>query len=227
MAIGLTVIDTLHYKPSIKAINKTLDTLGDKISNIYWFSDIDYPEEKRVQTDWIQIPKIKKYNDDYGYITLRLCPTTCVEEHNLIIHSDGFAVNKDAWTDEFLEYDYIGAAWNDGTVGNGGFTLRSRKLYDALIDMMIGYKSSHYKEFLTNIQYSVFNGQEWLIPEDNIICKIHRDTLINDYGIKFAPLELANRFSVEHYSTTWRGKSLGFHGKHGIAIDYGINLGEI
>jgi len=226
MAIGLTVIDTLHYKPSIRAINKTLDTLGDKITNVYWFSDIDYPEEPRVHTDWIKIPKIKNYNDEYGYITLRLCPINCVEEYNLIIHPDGFAVNRDAWTDKFLEYDYIGASWNDGAVGNGGFSLRSRKLYDALIDMNVAYETSDYKNLLTNSYYSVYNGQEWLVPEDNIICKIHKDTLVRDYGIKFAPIELANRFSVEHYNTVWRGQSLGFHGKHGIAKDYGINLEE-
>lgn len=227
MAIGLTVIDTLYYKPSIRAINKTLETLGDKITNLYWFSDIDYPEEKKVNTDWIKIPKIKSYNDDYGYITLRLCPITCVEDFNLIIHSDGFAVNREAWTDEFFEYDYIGASWQNGDVGNGGFSLRSKKLYQALTDMFVGYKSSHYKELLNDTNHSVFNGKEWLIPEDNVICKIHRHKLETDYGIKFAPLELANRFSVEHYPTEWRGKSLGFHGKHGIAKDYGINLEEI
>jgi hypothetical protein len=225
MAIGLTVIDTLHYRPSIKAINRTLDTLHDKITKVYWFSDIDYPEEKRVQTDWIKIPKIKSYNDDYGYITLKLCPHVCVEEHNLIIHSDGFAVNKDAWTDEFLEYDYIGAAWQDGNVGNGGFCLRSRKLYDALLNMNIGYSTQDYIEYINDTRMYVGHDEKF-IPEDNVICKIHRQTLETNYNIKFAPLELANRFSVEHYPTEWKSKSLGFHGKHGIANDYGINLEE-
>jgi hypothetical protein len=71
------------------------------------------------------------YNNDYSRITLKLCPEICIEDFNLIIHADGFAVNSEAWTSEFLNYDYIGARWGDGIVGNGGFCLRSRKLYDA------------------------------------------------------------------------------------------------
>lgn len=53
----------------------------------------------------------------------------------LIIQYDGFILNPDAWTDEFLEYDYIGAPWwytDDCNVGNGGFSLRSKKLLEIL-----------------------------------------------------------------------------------------------
>jgi hypothetical protein len=221
--ISITVIDSLHYKPSINAVNKTLDTIGDKISNVYWFSDIDWGIS-RSHVTWVKIPKIKNYNDDYGFITLKLVPHICTEEHNLIIHADGFAVNREAWTDEFLEYDYVGAAWGNGMIGNGGFCLRSRKLYDALLDMNIGYKTSDYSHVVDNPEYHVISDGKYLIPEDNIICKIHRHTLETKYGIKFAPLELANRFSVEHFPTPWLGKSLGFHGKHGIAAHYGVEL---
>ncbi len=30
----------------------------------------------------------------------------------LVIQYDGFILNPDAWRDEFLDYDYIGAPWN-------------------------------------------------------------------------------------------------------------------
>jgi len=30
----------------------------------------------------------------------------------LVIQYDGFILNPDAWRDEFLDYDYIGASWN-------------------------------------------------------------------------------------------------------------------
>jgi len=223
--ISLTVIDSLHYKPSIKAANKTIQTLGDKITKVYWFSDIGTDEINGAEVTWVKIPKIKNYNDEYGFITLKMVPQICTESHNLIIHSDGFAVNKEAWTDEFLEYDYIGAAWSNGMVGNGGFCLRSRKLYDALLYMNIGYKTPDYKDYLNNSEYYVITNGEQLVPEDNIICKIYKHTLETKYGIKFAPTHIANRFSVEHnYNHEWVGKSLGFHGKHGIALQYGVEL---
>ena len=66
--ISVTVIDTLNYWPSIKALNKTIDTLEDKIECVYWFSDIPFPEQIRVPIFWIKIPKIMNYNDEYGKI---------------------------------------------------------------------------------------------------------------------------------------------------------------
>ena len=228
MAISITCVDTLDYTPTIKALKRTIKTLGDKITKVYWFSDIDIPEDVGVPVTWVIIPKIKVYNNDYSFVTLKLCPEVCVENYNLIIHADGFAVNSAAWTDEFLKYDYIGARWGDGVnmVGNGGFCLRSRKLYDAFIDMKIKNLTSEYPEYMNDVACYVINdaGEKW-IPEDNIICKIHRNTLEKDYGIKFAPLHLANQFSIEHFiNSEWLGKSLGFHGKHGIAKHYGVEL---
>jgi hypothetical protein len=223
--LSITVIDTLHYTPSIKALKKTLETLGDKITSVYWFSDIPFPEPIDVEVFWIKIPRIKSYNDEYGNITLKLCPVICTEDFNLIIHSDGFAVNKDAWTDEFFEYDYIGATWQDGRVGNGGFCLRSQKLYQALNKMNVNFATEQFGGLIHNSDYHVFTKGQYLIPEDNVICKIHRNELETKHGIKFAPSHIANRFSVElNYNHEWVGKSLGFHGKHGIAKNYGVEL---
>jgi hypothetical protein len=226
MAISITCIDTLHYTPTITALKKTIETLGDKITRVYWFSDIDFPDTIDVPVTWIKIDTIKVYNEDYSHITLKMCPEICVEEHNLIIHPDGFAVNREAWTDEFLEYDYIGACWGDGTVGNGGFCLRSRKLYDAFISIGVKNSTNDYQDYMNDSFYYVITETgEKFIPEDNIICKVHREKLEKEYDIKFAPLHIANQFSIErNYSSVWLGKSLGFHGKHGVADYYGVKL---
>jgi len=226
MAISITCIDTLNYTPTITALKKTIETLGDKITKVYWFSDIDFPDTIDVPVTWIKVDPIKIYNEDYSHITLKLCPEVCIEEHNLIIHPDGFAVNREAWTDEFLEYDYIGACWQDGTVGNGGFCLRSRKLYDAFISIGVKNSTNDYQDYMNDsFYYVITESGEKFIPEDNIICKVHREKLEKEYDIKFAPLYIANRFSIEHnYSSVWLGKSLGFHGKHGVADYYGVKL---
>ena len=61
--------------------------------------------------------------------------------HVLLIQWDGYVVNPAAFEASFLECDYIGAKWfwfDDGMrVGNGGFSLRSRKLLAALQDPRI------------------------------------------------------------------------------------------
>ena len=45
MAISITCIDTLHYTPTIEALKRTIKTLGDKVTKVYWFSDIDLIED--------------------------------------------------------------------------------------------------------------------------------------------------------------------------------------
>lgn len=108
----------------------------------------------------------------------------------LVIQWDGYVINPGAWTDEFLQYDYIGAPWHfrtDFKVGNGGFSLRSKKLMTLLAT----------SPEITRLH-----------PEDDTTAIIYRQFLI-DRGIKFAPLELARKFSTEN--EPYRA-SFGFHG---------------
>lgn len=104
---------------------------------------------------------------------------------------DGFVRDGTAWSDEFLDYDYIGAPWpqyhDHMNVGNGGFSLRSRKLLAAT----------------ANIDP---NGD----PEDFVICRTHRVRLENQYGLRFADMDVATRFSYERGEST--GLQFGFHG---------------
>lgn len=232
--LSITCIDAYTYEPTIQALLKTEETLhhaGIRVSKVYWFSDIPMPENAaqrlqflNIDVQWTKIKRFKRYTDEYNFITLKLVPHIAVEDFNLIIHADGFAINADAWTDEFLNYDYIGARWPNGGVGNGGFCLRSRKLYDAMLSMDIGYESINYD--LGDSRYYVIDGKgDKVVPEDNIICKIYRDELQEVYDIKFATNEIADRFSIEHnMGSPWLGKSLGFHGKHGVAKHYGVDL---
>lgn len=111
--------------------------------------------------------------------------------HVLVIQWDGFVLNPAAWCADFLAYDYIGAPWRHipepYSVGNGGFSLRSRRLIDMLAEP--AFVPSH--------------------PEDLAICRTHRDAL-ERRGIRFAPVALANRFAVE--DGLLRPDAFGFHG---------------
>jgi Protein of unknown function (DUF5672) len=114
----------------------------------------------------------------------------------LVIQHDGFVLNPEAWREEFLAYDYIGAPlWINGRhiVGNGGFSLRSKKLLEVLQDDAI----------------QIPDG----VPEDLFICVTLHDRL-EQRGIKFAPLELAQRFALEGNEkdgVVWTDQ-FGFHG---------------
>jgi hypothetical protein len=114
-------------------------------------------------------------------------------DHVLIIQWDGFVLNPHLWDNEFLQYDYIGAPWwyDSRNVGNGGFSLRSKKLLLALMDPV--YTLTH--------------------PEDDKICREYGHDLEMMHDIRFAPEELAAKFSFEpseKYTTTDLG-TFGFH----------------
>lgn len=109
----------------------------------------------------------------------------------LVCQWDGYVLNPGLWRPEFLDYDYIGASWPQfdagRDVGNGGFSLRSRRLLDLCAQP--GFAPSH--------------------PEDLAICHRNRDWL-DRHGIAFAPRALADRFSCERRGTP--DGTFGFHG---------------
>lgn len=117
----------------------------------------------------------------------------CIETpHVLLVQWDGYVVNPAAWDPAFLECDYIGAKWfwadAGERVGNGGFSLRSRKLLEALQDPRI--------QLVDN--------------EDVTIGRVFRPLLETEHGIRFADEALADRFSFEAAYPI--GKPFGFHG---------------
>jgi hypothetical protein len=110
--------------------------------------------------------------------------------HVLIMQWDSFIVHPRQWQSAFLACDYIGAPWSHRpvAVGNGGFSLRSRRLYDALPQLSIAQPH----------------------PEDYAICELHGDRLRQEFGMRFADAGLASRFAFEGIAPT--GPTFGFHG---------------
>jgi hypothetical protein len=118
--------------------------------------------------------------------------------HVLIAQWDGFVVDPGSWDPGFLDWDYLGAPWggrpgDDHRVGNGGFSLRSRRLLVALGDPALAPQH----------------------PEDVAICVTHREALEKRHGIRFAPLALAERFAYE--SLRPAAPTFGFHGAVNLA----------
>jgi tetratricopeptide (TPR) repeat protein len=115
-------------------------------------------------------------------------------EHALVIQWDGYVVNPAAWRSEFLEFDYIGAKWwhQDGcNVGNGGFSLRSKKLLGAVQALAL---------------------TDCTINEDDMICRTSRRTLEVKHGVRFASEAVADQFAFERNPPRGPDLPFGFHG---------------
>lgn len=133
---------------------------------------------------------------DYSQFVLRRLPAYISTSHVLVTQWDGFVVDGSAWTDAFLVHDYIGAPWPsqpvETAVGNGGFSLRSRRLLAAGMDPRI----------------------QTLHPEDTVLCVQQRDFLQRVHGVSFAPQKLAQRFAFENQTSDQA--TFGFHGPYNL-----------
>ncbi len=111
--------------------------------------------------------------------------------HCLVAQWDGHVLDARRWQPEMLDWDYIGASWpqfDDGhDVGNGGFSLRSRRLMELCGDP--AFVSCH--------------------PEDVAIGRTNR-VWLEGQGMRFAPRELADGFAAER--TGDPQESFGYHG---------------
>jgi len=128
------------------------------------------------------------------------------------VERDSAIINPSVWTNDFFDYDYIGAPWHisnnlENRVGNGGFSLRSKKLLETTAKLQ--YDKHH-----PNPLYGC-------APEDWFFC-VKKYPEMKQQGIKFAPPDLAFDFSVEHSSPDIKSynpnvlssyKSFGFHGE--------------
>jgi hypothetical protein len=234
MSLSISCVDTLNYEKSMYAIKRTIHTLREKTSvdHIYWYSDIKLPETfEGVPVTNVVIKKLTG-QATYSYVTLKMCPMICEQDFDLIVQWDGYAVNPEAWTDKFFDYDYIGATWDDGVVGNGGFSLRSNNLYEKLLELNINYRVEQFDETFIEPFVNPARDRDGskFAGEDVVICRIYKEQL-EKLGIKFAPHSIADQFSIENHSVVapwtgqlnpWVGKSLGFHGKHGILQLYNV-----
>lgn len=175
--------------------------------------DLTFTEKNGVQIYSLKIPQLSYYTynkfcvENLYHILQKI---DC--SHFLMIQDDGFIINPNLWSDDFLAYDYIGAPWINNedepkfgwvetygmktSVGNGGFSLRSKKFIE--ISSKLRYNST--------------------ANEDVFLCAVMHD-YFTEHGLKFAPIDIAAIFSLETKTRQYNSleKCFGFHGKHNLA----------
>lgn len=186
--VTLCAAASVNVAATVAAMKASLDQV--EFADCLLFTDKEFPSlDPRIR--WMSIAPLKS-GADYSEFLLRRLSDFVMTPQCLIVQWDGFVLSPDAWKPEFLDCDYIGAPWPqfaDGhDVGNGGFSLRSRKLLDACKDA--DFKAGH--------------------PEDVVICRTNRSLLEDKYGIRFAEAALADSFAFERRRPV--GPTFGFHG---------------
>lgn len=189
--LTIVAVDTANHRLTARAIEQAVQVSDAK--RVLVLSDQDiYPG-----SDWHKIEPITQV--EYSRVVLKDLAPLVSTDHYMVIQYDGMPIDTTKWQDEFLNYDYIGAAWPWGPanrqVGNGGFSIRSRRLAELCQDPQVvfnpdGYGDNNYME-------------------DTHICHLYRD-LLESQGMKWAPVSLAKQFSAE--IPAGRYPTYGFHG---------------
>ena len=175
--VTLVTIETMYHGLAKRAMEETLARVPFKHAMV--FSDQDFlPGAKHV--------KIEHGNmESYCNLLLKGMLEHVETEYVIFQQWDAMVHDGTKWKDYFLLNDYIGAVWpwrpHGQNVGNGGFSLRSRRLLEALQDPHIQLDPT---------------DPEHGIQEDNYIAIKHRPWL-ETQGIVFAYPNVANQFSIE------------------------------
>lgn len=208
----LIAMDRIDFKRSVLLT----DASRTNMDNIYPILDRNRIQYIDIRSDLND----NMLNDDANRFGFRDEFLVAVKEHMtddfcLNFQHDSTVIDTSYWEPEFLKYDYIGAPWPMSiiqssdmvagrippdqiptVVGNGGFSLRSRKF----VENTVGLESHHKNEDLN-------------------ICIFNYDHLASQ-GVKIADANLASRFSVERpckYASfdprlIFTYRSFGFHG---------------
>ena len=188
--VTLVCVDTLNHALALRALERSRERL--RFARSLLLTDA-VPAHVAVPAG-IDVERIEalRSRDDYSWFMLRGLLPYVRTSHALVVQWDGYVANAEAWQADFLACDYVGARWfwfDDGhDVGNGGFSLRSRRLLEALQDPRVALHEA----------------------EDLTIGRDCRDWLERDHGIRFADGALADRFAFEAAYPI--GRPFGFHG---------------
>ena len=186
-SVALVSVACTKVPETIEAMRKCQAQMEFNRSVLFTHEDIQFPGIEVVKIDKLDY---KGYNE---FIVMKLWQYIGTD-YVLLVQNDGYITDVSKWDNEFMNYDYIGAPWpipDDETtyrtpnkrlvrVGNGGFSFRSRRLLRA--------------PTILGLEFTDNGTGFW--HEDGNLCVHHGDTL-QDAGIKFAPIDIAAKFSTE------------------------------
>ena len=197
--VTLCAIDCVDPSLAIRSLRRSMKGCSFGAAKLLTSRSCRYED---VET--VQIPQISS-KEGYSRFVMKDLARYVDTAFTLVTQWDGYVVNPGNWCPEFLQCDYIGATWDVDLirswgetpahiVGNGGFSLRSKRLLAAGGDRRLAQ----------------------IHPEDAQLCRRYRPILEAEYGIRYADAALADQFSFE--ANLQPATPFGFHGAYNIAL---------
>lgn len=208
---SLVAISDIKIKETIQALTKSHKLSKPTKTILFTSKSVTLKRNESKIINIIQINEIKSLKD-YSHFIIYSLHKYIDSTHVLIVQWDGYVINGQKWNKSFLNYDYIGAPFiprfkdesysrdkNGGfhAIGNGGFSMRSKRLLEA---------PTKYK-LVDNFSFTNYH-------EDGFFSVYHR-YFFESKGFLWAPFSIANNFSIESPISIKDLKELpfGFHGR--------------
>ena len=185
--VTLVMIDTQCHELARLAME-------DSLRNIEFGDAVIFSDEpiNVAGARWVKVPKWPNIAECSHFMWYEL-PDHIETKWAINIQWDSWIVDVSCWTDEFLQYDYVGAPWwydDNLNVGNG-CALRSRSL--------MRFLQANKERFPLAIS-----------QEDHLIGRVYRSALEKG-GFKWAPETLASQFSLECTRPSDNSRHFMFH----------------
>lgn len=187
-SISLVIMDTDCHVLANEALKRSMKFIK--------FDDVLIYSDKTEPWDGLPVKKIDPLTDasQYSNFIVNELHKDLTTQFVLIVQFDGFILSHLEWNNLFLRYDYIGAPWpkhNHGehNVGNGGFSLRTKRLCEEVATYGYSYEKEQ-------------------IHEDLYICQTLRPEL-EKKKFYFPHESIASHFAAESY--VYRYPTFGFH----------------
>jgi len=200
--VTLLAISSIEIPATIKALQISAEKIN--FAKIVLVSDVK-PDDLPDNIEYKYYPKITNTHE-FDVFAVEHLGEYFDTSHVLMVQYHGYVIHPELWDDDWLKYDFIGALWPERPefisvstntmvrVGNGGFSLRSKKLYDTV--EKLGLKCVYDRGYSN---------------DDGLLNSYYRKTLIEN-GINYPLPEAVAKFSYENLVPENVGlQTFGFH----------------
>ena len=187
--VTLVAVATTEVEATLKAIKySTKELRFDRVvlfSHYKPLSDFD-------EYDYIKIEPFDNVGDWGRFIVFDLYKYITTN-YIILIHADGFIVNPASWDDNFLNYDYIGAPW---PIPKDNFSYRDNLGNIVRVGNSVSLRSYKLLKMPSDLNLSWDRLDHGYFHEDGFLAVQFRH-IFQENGIKFAPFDIACKFSRE------------------------------
>ena len=216
--VTLLAVSSVNIKATLKALLHSMKKID--FARVLFLTDAEPRQNISPKIHFVKIPKIDNINAFNNFMVYDLHKYIDTD-FILQIHYDGFVVHPELWSNDFLQFDYLGSPWPEDKC----FVCPDGQM--SRVGNSVGIRSKRLLELPSKLGLKMTPGIDGTYNEDVFLCVTSR-RILEENGCKFAPLQIAARFGKELSLPENKGKkTFLFHkwfGENWLYPDFRYNF---